>query len=208
MIRLKNVEKRFGDQTVLRGVNAEFSAGITALLGASGGGKTTLLRLIAGLETPDAGTVSGTEGKKICFLFQEPRLLPWLTAGQNVQAVQEKHPSVSAAEWLERVGLSGAENKFPAELSGGMRQRAALARALAFGGDCFLLDEPFKEIDAAAKSLLFPLLKRETAGKPVILVTHSEEEARLLCGRVFRLENGVLQPDGPGSLLPETAAGD
>ncbi|MGI6260263.1 MAG: ABC transporter ATP-binding protein [Acutalibacteraceae bacterium] len=194
MIRLKNVEKRFGDQIVLCGVNAEFSAGITALLGASGGGKTTLLRLIAGLEAPDAGTISGTKGKKICFLFQEPRLLPWLTAEQNVRTVQEKHSSVGAGEWLKRVGLSGAENKFPAELSGGMCQRVALARALAFGGDCFLLDEPFKEIDAAAKLLLFPLLKRETEGKPVVLVTHTEEEARLLCDRAFRLENGVLCP--------------
>ena len=164
------------------------------MLGASGGGKTTLLRLIAGLEAPDAGTISGTKGKKICFLFQEPRLLPWLTAEQNVRTVQEKHSSVGAGEWLKRVGLSGAENKFPAELSGGMCQRVALARALAFGGDCFLLDEPFKEIDAAAKLLLFPLLKRETEGKPVVLVTHTEEEARLLCDRAFRLENGVLCP--------------
>lgn len=194
MIRLNNVEKRFGGQTVLAGANAEFPAGITALLGASGGGKTTLLRLLAGLELPDGGTVSGTQGKKICFLFQEPRLLPWLTAEQNVRAAQEKHAAVGAAEWLRRVGLAGAEQKFPAELSGGMRQRVALARALAFGGDCFLLDEPFKEIDAAAKSLLIPLLKRETAGKPVVFVTHSEEEARLLGDRALRLENGVLRP--------------
>ncbi len=192
MIRLKNVEKRFGSQTVLRGVNGEFPEGITALLGPSGGGKTTLLRLIAGLEAPDTGTVSGTEGKKVCFLFQEPRLLPWLTAEQNVRVIQEKHPAVSAAEWLKRVGLQGAENKFPAELSGGMCQRVAFARALAFGGDCFLLDEPFKEIDTAAKRLIFPLLKRETVGKTVILVTHTEEEARLLCDRELRLENGVL----------------
>lgn len=193
MIRLENIEKRFGEQQILRGVTAEFPAGITALLGPSGSGKTTLLRLIAGLETPDAGTICGTEDRKVCYLFQEPRLLPWMTAEQNVRAVQGKAPAVSAAEWLHRVGLQGAEHKLPEELSGGMCQRVALARALAFGGDCLLLDEPFKEIDAQTKEELFPLLRRETAGKPVIFVTHTEEEARVLCDRALRLHDGVLE---------------
>lgn len=194
MIRLEHVEKRFGEQMVLRDATAEFPAGITALLGASGSGKTTLLRMIAGLQEPDGGAVTGTEMLRIGFLFQEPRLLPWMTAEQNVRAVQGRQPERSAAQWLALVGLAGAEEKLPGELSGGMCQRVALARALAFGGDCLLLDEPFKEIDAETKTRLFPLLQSETAGKPVIFVTHTEEEARTLCDRALRLIDGKLQP--------------
>jgi len=120
--------------------------------------------------------------------------LPWMTAEQNVRAVQGKNPEISAAGWLDRVGLAGAEHKLPEELSGGMCQRVALARALAFGGECLLLDEPFKEIDPETKAALFPLLKQETAGKTVVFVTHSEEEAHAFCDRALRLCGGVLQP--------------
>ncbi len=185
MIRLEHVHKQFGQQTVLNDVNIEFPAGITALLGPSGCGKTTLLRLIAGLENQDAGKILGTEQMKICYLFQEPRLLPWMTAEQNVRAVQDQSSKRTAAQWLQLVGLSGAEQKLPEELSGGMCQRVALARALAFGGDCFLLDEPFKEIDPQTKTQLFSLIREETMEKTVIFVTHVEAEAEALGDRML-----------------------
>lgn len=192
MIRVENLIRYRGTEPVLQGVTAEFPQGITVLMGPSGGGKTTLLRILAGLESPDGGTIRGGEEKRCVFLFQEPRLLPWATAEQNIRLVQEEHPERTAAEWLRAVGLAGSENKLPGELSGGMCQRAALARAFARGGDLWLLDEPFKEIDQQNRQQLYTLLQQETAGKTVLLVTHDFQEARQLSSRILWLEHGKL----------------
>ena len=121
--------------------------GTVCLFGPSGCGKTTLFNCIAGLEKLDSGAILGMEGRRVAYMFQEDRLLPWINARENVEVVLRHPDEKQAQKWLEAVGLGEDGGKRPSELSGGMRQRVALARALAFGGDVILLDEPFRALD-------------------------------------------------------------
>lgn len=181
-IIFEHVTKRY-DRAVLCDCTLHFAAGrTTALLGESGRGKTTVLRLLAGLETPDAGTVR-TEGK-VAMLFQEPRLFPALTALENVRLVQPRHDRAAAMEALRLCRAEALAHKRPAEMSGGERQRTALARLLAFGGDILLLDEPFSALDAATKAQIVENLRPHLAGKTVVLVTHSAAEAAMADARI------------------------
>lgn len=176
-IELSGISKSFdGKQAVSIQQLVLPDKGIFGVRGASGSGKTTLLRLLAGLEQPDTGEIKGIEGKKLTYVFQEDRLLPSLTARQNVQAVCD---SATASLWLERVGLGDDADKYPDEMSGGMCRRVAFARAFAYGGDLVLLDEPFKGLDAEIKARLIALLKEKAEESLVILVTHDGDEARL-----------------------------
>lgn len=175
--------KRYGDQTIFEDFSLTFPAEKTVcLFGPSGCGKTTLLHCIAGLEPLSSGKVVGA-ARRISFVFQEDRLLPWATAEENVAAVlsgRRKETLACAREWLRKAGLSGAEGKRPAQLSGGMRRRASIVRALAYGGDLLLLDEPFRALDAESKERMISLIQTEASGKRQILVTHDETEARRL----------------------------
>lgn len=174
MIGLNDITVSFSGTPVLRGCSLAVSAGESAALtGPSGCGKTTLLRIIAGLQKPDAGSVR-VEGR-VGYVFQEPRLFPWLTAAQNIDLVAPG----GAEEWLEKADLSGAAKKYPAELSGGMRQRLNIVRALAYGGGVLLLDEPFKGLDAPLRKEIMALIARERAGKTLLLVTHDEADLEL-----------------------------
>lgn len=157
-----------------------------ALMGPSGCGKSTLLNLAAGLLSPAAGTVQ-TGGGRIAYVFQEPRLLPDRTALQNVNAVlgDKKATLPTAEEWLVRVGLGDAMDKYPAELSGGMAQRVNIARALAWDGDILLLDEPFRGVDEDRKETLVSLLREHTRNRTLLLATHDRTEAEALCDTVF-----------------------
>lgn len=176
-ITFEHVTKRF-DRTVLDDCTLHFADGkITALLGESGRGKTTVLRLLAGLEKPDSGTVR--MGGKIAMLFQEPRLFPALTALENVRLVQPQHDRAAALDALRLCRAEELADKRPHEMSGGERQRVALARLLAFDGDILLLDEPFSALDAATKAQIISNLRPYLTGKTVVLVTHSPEEAAL-----------------------------
>lgn len=138
MIALEDVSFAYGQKPVLQAVSLRFpKSGAVCLFGASGCGKTTLLRLLSGLEKPDKGRLTGLEGKRTAMLFQEDRLLPWLSVLENVAVVLEGPDArARAADWLELVGLADAAHKRPAALSGGMRRRAALARALAVQPTC------------------------------------------------------------------------
>ncbi len=182
-ILFENVSKAY-EKPVLENRTLRFPDGkITALLGESGLGKTTVLRLIAGLEFPDAGTVK-TNGK-IAYLFQEPRLLPALSAWKNVRIAA---PSDEAAK--EALRLCRAEqfaDKYPDTLSGGEKQRAALARLIAFGGDILLLDEPFSALDSETKETLIQNLLPRFRDRTVVLVTHSETEAKRIADETIRL---------------------
>lgn len=178
------LSKSFGEKKVLHGLDLQIKGGkITALMGPSGEGKTTCLRILAGLETADAGSVSGTEGAVISFLFQEDRLLPWLSLYDNLALVlkgrlpaEEIHKEIQ--KMLELLSLSGNESKLSAQLSGGMKRRVALARAFLYPADVLLLDEPFKGLDRALKGRIAPALFRKYArGKTVLLVTHDVEDA-------------------------------
>lgn len=195
MIELCAVTAGYQGQTVLENCSLLVSAGEhIAVMGPSGTGKTTLLKLIAGTLSPVAGTVR-VNAKKIAYLFQEPRLLPWLSAEENVNLVlSDRAKTLGKAKcWLERVGLADALQKRPSELSGGMRQRVALARALAYGGDLLLLDEPMSAIDVALSAQLLALLQQYTHDKTVIFVTHSLEQAKQIGDSVYNLKNKTLE---------------
>ncbi|MBQ8594334.1 MAG: ABC transporter ATP-binding protein [Oscillospiraceae bacterium] len=182
MLEFKNVNFLYDDKKILE--NFSFSASetkSTAILGPSGFGKTTLLNLAAGFLKPQNGIVVPFSGKST-FIFQEDRLLPWLTALENLTFVNiEKE---KALEYLKKVGLSECSEKYPEELSGGMCRRLAIARALAFGGDVFFFDEPLRGLDIKTSAEILELIKSETAGKTLFLITHNPNEAFFLCDRI------------------------
>lgn len=195
MIELKDVSVAFQGHSVLEHCSLLVpDGGHTAVMGPSGSGKTTLLRLIAGQLAPDQGSVTVSHGR-ISYMYQEPRLLPWLTAEENVNLVLSDKPETmgTARQWLAAVGLADAMKKRPAELSGGMRQRVSLARALAYDGDLFLLDEPLSSLDEAMAVELLDLLKQYTQGKSMIFVTHSPEQAKVLGGEIYRMHDKTLE---------------
>ena len=185
MLELKNVSLCYGNLRVLRDVSLRLDPGERiAVMGPSGCGKTSLLRVIAGLQSPGSGTVERA-AHRLSFVFQEPRLLPWLTAAENIRLVlPDAHRGDDAAAWLSRFGLSDAADRLPSELSGGMRQLVSLARALVCTPDLLLLDEPFKALDAAAKQNAITAVSDGTDAA-VILVTHDAREAVPLVYRVI-----------------------
>jgi NitT/TauT family transport system ATP-binding protein len=167
---------------------------IVGVVGPSGVGKTTILKLITGILVPDAGTVHVAEAT-VGYVFQEPRLLPWRTAVDNVaaplraQGLDKKEARAAAAKWLERVELAGFESYHPPELSGGMAQRVSIARAFAVEPSILLMDEPFSNMDATLKGSLIAILQgiireRKTT---VIYVTHELTEALRLADRIVEL---------------------
>lgn len=189
MLTLHNVTRRYGDKTVLEGLTYTFpKRGIVALMGPSGCGKTTLLRLLAGLDRPDGGEVQG-DYTKAAVSFQEPRLLPWLNCEENINIVLSKGnkgPEL-VSKILEELELSEVKNALPKALSGGMKQRLSLARALAFGGDLLLLDEPFSALDEALKARIAPLIRAANPNGLTVLITHDPNDAALLGATVLHL---------------------
>lgn len=185
MLELKDVSLSFGALEVLRGASLALEQGERiAITGPSGCGKTSLLHVIAGLLHPDSGLVRNRAARTAC-VFQEPRLLPWLSAEENVSIVMPHGTQgQDALILLKKLGLADSAEKHPCELSGGMQQRAALARALAYAPDLLLLDEPFRALDAASKALAIDAVN-ERADCAVILVTHSPEEADALGCRII-----------------------
>lgn len=191
-IVFRNVNVTFrreeGDLTVFEKLNLEIDpTAFTVLVGKSGCGKTTLLRLIAGLEKPTAGEVILPEGFSVGMMFQEARLMPWLTCEKNVMLGLDKSKKREAEEILKMVGLQGFEKAYPAQLSGGMKQRAALARTLIRRSNLILMDEPFSALDGATRrQMQQELLKiREQTGAGVVFVTHDIEEATFLGDRII-----------------------
>lgn len=185
---------------VLSGLNLDIDDhGITVVLGRSGCGKTTLLRLIAGLEAADSGEISNTG--KMGIIFQEPRLMPWLNVTDNILFGLEKKERKQKPEnpllkhLVALTGLTGFEKAFPYQLSGGMQQRAALARALAYEPEYLLMDEPFAALDHfTRKQMQEELLKiHKEEQKGVLFVTHSLDEALTIGTKIVILENGICK---------------
>lgn len=177
---ISNLSKSLGAQELFRDFSLAMpDTGCVCFFGPSGSGKTTLLNLLAGIIPPDAGSIELIPGGNISYAFQEDRLLPWISAAENVKLViqDKKNAHETALHWLKEVSMEDAADKTPGELSGGMRQRVSLARAFAYGGSILLLDEPFQGIDAQIKSGLISLLSKMKTEKLLILITHYPEEA-------------------------------
>ena len=188
-IILRNVSRSFDGKPVLRNVSLLFPAGeICCVRGRSGIGKTTLLRIIAGLLSPDEGTVEGVPDK-IAFVFQEDRLCEDFSALSNIRMVTKNRTKEEVLQHLEELELRGEASLAVREFSGGMRRRVALARAICADADLLLLDEPFKGLDPELRIRVIDYVKRHTEGKTVICVTHEETEAVLLGGRMIELED-------------------
>lgn len=188
MLELTDISHRYGTQAVLEQVSLTLKPGERiALMGPSGCGKTTLLRIALGLIRPVEGTVKNSFAKT-AVVFQEPRLLPWRTAVQNVNLVlgDGKATLETAKKYLEQVKLTDAADKYPRELSGGMQQRVSVARALAAEGDLLLLDEPFKAMDEALRDEIIGLVARTEAA--ILLVTHDEREAAMLNCKIKKMQ--------------------
>jgi len=215
VVELRGVGKRYGTGVeALRDVTAGFSRGkLTTLLGPSGCGKTTLLKIVAGLIQPTSGEVR-VDGRRVegpgperAFVFQDFALLPWATVLRNVafglelRGTPREAREATARNWIREVGLAGFEQSYPHQLSGGMRQRVGLARALVMEPDVLLLDEPFGALDAQTRLVLQEQLAAlvERSGTTAILVTHSIEEAILLADTI------LVMTARPGRIAAEIA---
>ena len=196
VIEFDSVSKSFGKHEILASVSFHLeSRQILAILGPSGIGKTTLLRLAAGTLKPDSGQVR-LQKLRIGFIFQEPRLLPWRTALANITLVlqnrglgQDEEKELAAA-MLKRLGLQGFEHYYPAQLSGGMRQRVSIARAFVINPDLALLDEPFTGLDIGLKISLRQMLLDLLTWHPcaMMYVTHEPQDAVLLADTAIVLD--------------------
>jgi len=195
MIAFEHASKSFDSLKVLNDLSFHISSGeILGVVGPSGAGKTTILKLITGIIAPDEGAVRVAEGA-VGYVFQEPRLLPWRTALDNVavplraRGMDKADARKKAAQWLDRVGLAGFEHYHPAELSGGMAQRVSVARALAVEPAILLMDEPFSNMDATLKASLMATLQQilKERKTTAVYVTHDLTEALQLADRIVEM---------------------
>jgi len=201
-VRVRGVSKSFssgaGATLALRDVSVDVADGeFLCLVGASGCGKSTLLNLIAGLDRPTEGTID-LGGRKVAFMFQEATLFPWLSLERNIElplklaGMSKASRGARVEELLEMVHLGGRGRLKPHELSGGMRQRGALARVLAQQADIILMDEPFAALDAMTRDSMHDEIERIWAelGLTIVFVTHNVREAVRLSDRTILMESG------------------
>lgn len=186
-MEIKSLNKSFGNKIVFSNLSLSIPNGkISFIMGESGCGKTTLLRIIAGLDKKYDGEII-KESNFISCVFQEPRLFPAITVRENLEIVF-KGSSLSLEEILEIVELDGEENSYPNSLSGGMKMRVALARALYNNGDVFLMDEPFSALDEATKERVLPKVFSLLKGKTVIIISHDLEEAQKYADEIIEIK--------------------
>jgi len=226
MIRVQNVSKNFGTFAALTDVSVDIPHGsLTALLGPSGGGKSTLLRIIAGLETPDTGTIEigghdstrvTPQRRNVGFVFQHYAAFKHMTVAENVAfglSIRKRPKAEIAkrvAELLELVHLEQFSQRYPAQLSGGQRQRMALARALAVEPQVLLLDEPFGALDAQVRKELRAWLRRlhDEVNVTTVFVTHDQEEAMEVADSIVVMAEGQVKQVGTPDELYERPASD
>ena len=211
-LEIKNISKSFDGQPVLRDISIELNKGeLVCLLGVSGGGKTTLFNVISGLLKPDLGQVFldgndiTNQPGHISYMLQKDLLLPYRTIEDNValplllKGTKKKEARLQASKMFDQFGLEGTQKKYPAQLSGGMRQRAALLRTYMFSQDVALLDEPFSALDTLTKSSIHKwyLDVMEKIQLSTLFITHDIDEAILLSDRIYLLSGS------PGKITGE-----
>ncbi len=225
IVEIRGISKKYGSSvTALQNIDLSFERGhLTSLLGPSGCGKTTLLKIVAGLLEPTSGQilVNGKPvtgpGRERAFVFQDFALMPWASVLENaafglkMQGVGKRDREQRARHYLAEVGLSGFEDKYPHELSGGMRQRVGLARALAVDADILLMDEPFSAVDEQTRRKFQEDLMRlrEVENKTFLFVTHSIEEAVYVSDRIVMLSprpgriSEIIDPQIRAGITPD-----
>ena len=198
-MKLEKISLSYGNKKVLENFTLEFpQIGRVCLFAPSGAGKTTILNLLCGLKTPDSGKVLGTKDKKFAMVFQEDRLIPGLTVLENIQLVLGEEEDSEAESLLAQMGLAGEEKAYPGELSGGMKRRAAIARALTFGKKhsgqaVYLLDEPLKGLDEKTAEQVRKIICRCCEGSLLVFVSHDRAQAERMADKIFFLEGEPVQ---------------
>ena len=193
ILSLHNICKSFNGKEIFKDFNIQFTEGIiTCILGPSGCGKTTLLNLIGGILHPDSGQCSGFTDRKISYIFQEPRLLPWKTVRGNIEFVlpdelASTERKEKADELIRRVNLCEFAEYYPGQLSGGMKQRVSIARAFASSSDIILMDEPLNGLDFSLKQNMLKWFSQiwQADRRTVIFVTHDIDEALAIGNEVY-----------------------
>lgn len=184
MIILRDICKAYDGKQVLDHVSLSLDAGITCLMGVSGRGKTTLLRILLGLETPDGGQVEGRP-ERIAVQFQEDRLMDTLTVGRNLKTALGRDYNAAAAEkCLDALGLPGCQDQIVSALSGGMKRRVSLARALLYPAALLVLDEPFQGLDTGTRRAAIAAVREAVRGRAALVVTHDPRDCEELGGRL------------------------
>ncbi|MBO5374283.1 MAG: ATP-binding cassette domain-containing protein [Clostridia bacterium] len=185
-MKINNLYKAFEEKIIFNDFSIEIPDGkITFIIGESGCGKTTLLRILAGLDSSFSGQIDSSSSRISC-VFQEPRLFPAISVLQNIELV-EKGNSLPTNEILKLVELDTEENQYPDSLSGGMKMRLSLARALYYNGDMFLMDEPFSALDENMKARIIPKVLSLLKGKTVIIVSHDMEDVNSYADNIINL---------------------
>ena len=196
MLSIDNISFSYGENPVLENFSLSVGDGERiCLFGKSGCGKTTLLRIILGLEKAQQGSVTAGRDIKYSAVFQEDRLLPFKTVLQNITLIGADEQT--ALSHLAAMGIRDCADKYPSELSGGMRRRAAIARALTAEYDCLVLDEPFSGLDSENISKAAAHISECLSGRTLILVTHAKEEAQLLGCKIIPVEKNAYDTEKP-----------
>ena len=201
IIRIENINKRYGDNIIFNNFQIDFYENkINCILGKSGCGKTTLLNIISGVVKNDESDFKGIEDLGVSYIFQDDRLIDWLSVEDNIKLVIKKHYSEDkinelCEKYLKLVGIYEYKNYYPQRLSGGMRQRVNIARAFIYPSKIIIMDEPFKSIDIKNKQIIMENFKKilEEENRTVLFVTHDIDEALYLGDVAFILGDRPLK---------------
>lgn len=201
VISIKNINKRFNERVIFNDFNIDFYKNkVNCIIGKSGCGKSTLLNIISGIIPNDYGNFETIDKYGISYIFQDDRLIDWLTVGENISLIVKKiYPKQKTQElcdkYLDLVGIKEYKNYYPQMLSGGLRQRVNIARAFIYPSKIVIMDEPFKSIDVINKKIIMNNFKKilEKEERTVLFVTHDIEEAILLSDKIYVLGNSPVK---------------